>query len=294
MKLSRRSTLRSRLNLGLTVALAGAALAGPSLVDAGSSAAADVRIRIGGGGHVRLGNWHRPHYRYHGPSIRIGGAIWLGSGYRYERGFAQPPPPPPPAACDCNNGGYYPPLAPAPAPYAPAVAYAAAPADPPLSRFGIGAFLGGVAVEGVNEGQDVGLIGQIRLGRSLLVEGEIAKNTLADGDRVDRRLVAALTYELRPARRLSPYITGGLGVTQVDIGNGEFADNQSIAELGGGLRWRMTDRITLFGDLRLGGRQSIDNGDEIAPQPSDSPMAKLMPEHDEKYSRLRLGGMLTF
>ena len=293
MKLSR-STLRATL----TLAVAGAALAGPSLVDAGSSASADVRIRIGGGGRVRIGNWHRPHYRYHGPSIRIGGAIWLGSGSYYasgyERGFAQPPPPPPPpAACDCN-GGYYPPIAPAPTPYAPQVAYAAAPADPPLSRFGIGAFLGGVAVEGVNEGQDVGLVGQIRLGRSLLVEGEIAKNTLAGGDRVDRRLVAALTYELRPARRLSPYITGGLGVTQVDIGNGEFADSQSIAELGGGLRWRMTDRITLFGDLRLGGRQSIDQGDAITPQPTDSPMAKLMPEHDEKYSRLRLGGMLTF
>ena len=286
MNLSRAPRLRVAL-LALTLGLSGTALAGST-----SMAEADVRIRIGGGGQVRLGNWHRhrPHVRYHRPTIRIGGAIWLGGSY-YARGFAQPPPPPAAPPCDCASGGYYPPIAPAPHTY---VAAPMAPARPRLPRFGVGAYVGGVAVEGVNEGQDVGLVGQFRLGRSLLVEGEIAKNTLADGDRVDRRLMAGLTYELGPHRRLAPYVTAGIGVTQVDVGGGEFEDEQSIMELGGGLRWRMSERITLFGDLRMGARESIERSDEIKPQPTDPALARVMPENEEKYSRLRLGAMLTF
>ena len=288
MNLSRAPRLRLAL-LALTLGLSGTALAGST-----STAEADVRIRIGGGGTVRLGNWHhhRPHVRrYHGPRIRIGGAIWLG-GSSYDRGFAQPPPAPAaPPPCDCASGGYYPPIAPAPHGY---LAAPMPPARPPLPRFGVGAYVGGVAVEGVNEGQDVGLVGQVRLGRALLVEGEIAKNTLADGDRVDRRLMAGLTYELGPHRRLAPYVTAGIGVTQVDVGGGEFEDEQSIMELGGGLRWRMSERITLFGDLRMGARESIERSDEIKPQPTDPALARVMPENEEKYSRLRLGAMLTF
>lgn len=283
----------SRSSFRVSLALVAFGLAGTALVGTASTASADVRIRIGGGGHIRFGGWHRPTYRYHGPSIRIGGAIWLGSGYYYGRGFAQPPPPPPPPspACDCGTG-YYPPIAPAPTAYA--VAQPVAAPEAPLPRFGIGAYLGGVAVQGANEGQDVGLVGQIRLGRSLLVDGEIAKNTLADGDRVDRRLMAGLTYELAAQRRLSPYITAGLGVTQVDVGGGTYEDAQSLAEVGGGVRWRMSERISLFGDLRLGARQSIDNADGIKPQPTDPVLAKVVPDSDEQYSRLRLGAMLTF
>ena len=146
----------------------------------------------------------------------------------------------------------------------------------------------------VNEGQDVGLVGQFRLGRSLLIDGEIAKNTLASGDRVDRRLMAGLTYELAANRRLSPYIAGGLGVTQVDVGGGSYQDSQSLAELGGGLRWRMTDRLSLFGDLRFGARHSIDSTAATDPRPMDTGLAKVMPQSDEKYSRMRLGAMLTF
>lgn len=287
MSSSRRPTLRLSLAV-LAFGLTGATLAGTT-----STASADVRIRIGGGGHIRFGNWHRPTFRYHGPSIRLGGAIWLGGGYYGNGGFAQPPPPPPPPpSCDCDPG-YYPPIAPAPTAYAAAPL---APAPAPLPRFGIGVYAGGVAVQGVNEGQDVGLVAQIRLGRSLLVDGEIAKNTLASGDRVDRRLMAGLTYELAASRPLSPYISAGLGVTQVDVGGGSYQDSQSLAELGGGLRWRMTDRISLFGDLRFGARKSTDNGmtGSTDPRPMDPALAKVMPQPDEKYSRLRLGAMLTF
>lgn len=283
------SSLRPTLRISLAVLAFG--LSGVTLAATSSRASADVRIRIGGGGHIRFGHWHRPTYHYQGPSVRIGGAIWLGGSYYSGdgQGFAQPPPPPPPA-CDCGTG-YYPPIAPAPTAYA--VAPLMAP-PPPLPRFGIGAYLGGVAVQGVNEGQDVGLVGQFRLGRSLLVDGEIAKNTLASGDRVDRRLMAGLTYELAANRRLSPYISGGLGVTQVDVGGGSYQDSQSLAELGGGVRWRMTDRLSLFGDLRFGARQSIDSNAASDPKPMDTGLAKVMPQSDEKYSRMRLGAMLTF
>ena len=288
------TTRRPTLRVALAVAAFG--LTGLAFAGTASEAHADVRIRIGGGGHVRIGGWHRPrpHVRYHGPSIRIGGAIWLGGSYYgsgyYARGFAQPPPPPAPPACDCGTG-YYPPVAPAPSTY---VAAQAAPALEPLPRFGVGAYLGGVSVDGEHEGEDVGLVGQFRFGNSgLLVDGEIAKNTLAGGDRVDRRLMVGLTYELGPRRRLAPYITGGLGVTQVDVGGGEYEDAQSIAEIGGGLRWRMTDRISLFGDLRVGGRESIQD-ETPDPRPTDPTLARVAPNGDEEYSRLRLGAMLTF
>lgn len=281
------STRRLTFALGLAFALAGVSAAGST-----HEASADVRVRIGGGGSIRFGHWHRPVYRYHSPHIRIGGAIWLGGGYYYQRGFAQPPPPPaPPAPCNCGTG-YYPPIAPAPTAYA--VAPVAAPAEPPLPRFGIGAYLGGVEVDGTHEGEDVGLVGQFRLGRALLVEGEVAKNTLADGARVDRRLMAGLSYELGPHRRLSPYLSAGLGVTQVDVGGGTYEDAQSLAEIGGGLRWRMSERITLFGDVRLGARQTIDNGSEITPQPTDPALSRVVPDSEEQYSRMRLGALVTF
>ncbi|HVV83486.1 MAG TPA: hypothetical protein VHE35_10460 [Kofleriaceae bacterium] len=284
----------SRPSLRIALALAAFGLTGAALAGTASTASADVRIRLGGGGHIRLGHWHRPYYHYAGPTIRIGGAIWLGGGY-YGRGFAQPPPPPPPpappAACDCS--GYYPPVAPA-----PSTAYAVAPveaAPAPLPRLGVGAFLGGVEVGGEHEGQDVGLVAQLRLGRSLLVEGEVAKNTLADGDRVDRRWMAGLSYELGAHRRLAPYITGALGISQVDVGGGSYQDDQSLAEIGGGLRWRMTDRIELFGDLRFGARQSMDSQDmATTPAPTDPALARVMPDDSESYSRMRLGAMLTF
>jgi hypothetical protein len=170
------------------------------------------------------------------------------------------------------------------------------PAPEPLNRFGIGAYLGGVSVDGEHEGEDVGLVGQFRLGQSgLLFEGEIAKNTLEGGDRVDRRLMAGLTYELGKRRRLAPYVTAGFGVTQVDVGGGEFQDAQSIAEIGGGLRWRMSDRISLFGDIRFGGRESIQDDDDAPdPRPTDPDLARIAPDADEEYSRVRLGAMLTF
>ena len=280
--------------LGLAVALAGTTAAATA-----SDASADVRVRIGGSAHVRIGG-PRVHVRPYRPwrpwrpyrPVVVGGSVWVG-GYYYDRPFAQPPPPPPPpAACDCAPSYY--PLTPAPT----TVYAAAAVEEPPLPRFGIGAFLGGVSVDGEHEGEDVGLVGQFRLGQSaLLLEGEIAKNTLEDGSRVDRRMMIGLDLELGKHRRLAPYLAAGLGTTQVEV-EGGWEDNQAVAELGVGLRYRLSDRITLFGDLRWGSRESIDgeDGDAPAPLPADGTTARtVMPDDDgESYSRMRLGGLVTF
>ena len=86
----------------LTVALVAAATILPAGVAlTASDASADVRVRIGGSAHVRIGGGARvrhvrPHWRHrhiHRPVVYVGGHIWLGGGYYYERPFAQPPPP---------------------------------------------------------------------------------------------------------------------------------------------------------------------------------------------------------
>ncbi|HUQ04850.1 MAG TPA: outer membrane beta-barrel protein [Kofleriaceae bacterium] len=286
------------LSLGLSSLAAAATLftAGSALT--ANEASADVRVRIGGSAHVRIGGPRvrvvRPYYRYrpvHRPTVYVGGHIWLGGGYYYDRPFAQPPPPPPPADCNCD-GQYYGPIAPAPATYvsAPVVI------EQPLPRWGIGAFMGGVSVDGEHEGEDVGLIGQFRLTRGLLLEGEIAKNTLEDGGRVDRRMMAGLKYELGAERRWAPYLAAGIGTTQVEV-EGGWQDSQAVAEVGAGLRWRLSPSISLFGDMRFGSRESIEEtptrGDG-APPTDDTSLRSLVPESEESFSRVRLGGMVTF
>lgn len=293
----------TRTSLLTIPAIAFGLLLGGSAV-APQEASADVRVRIGGRAHVRIGGGgYRPHrvrvirpwYRHrhvHRPVIHVGGHIWLGGGYYYERPFAQPPPPPA-VTPGCNCGPeYYGPIAPAPQPYAAAVVVAD---EPRLPRWGFGAFMGGVSVDGEHEGEDVGLIGQLRLTKGLLVEGEIAENTLEDGGRVDRRLLVGLNYEFGAQRRLAPYVTAGIGTTQVEVDDGAWEDNQAIAEIGAGLRWRLSDRIALFGDLRFGSRDSFHDDDRAVPEPDLGATGRsLMPEGEEEYSRIRLGGMITF
>jgi opacity protein-like surface antigen len=262
-------------------------------------AAADVRVRIGGSAHVRINGGHvraprvrviRPYWRHryvHRPSIHVGGHIWVGGGYYYERPFAQPPPPP--ASCNCEPQ-YYGPIAPAPAP-APYVVAAAE--EPVLPRWGLGVFMGGVSVDGEHEGEDLGFVGQFRLTRGLLIEGEIAKNTLEDGGRVDRRMMVGLNYELGAERRWAPYVTAGIGNTQVEVA-GDWQDSQAVAEIGAGLRWRLSPRLALFGDARLGSRESLESNDRTPPPLSDATARALVPDQEESYSRVRLGAMVTF
>jgi opacity protein-like surface antigen len=280
-------------NLSLALAAAASLFAAGSALTA-NDASADVRVRIGGRAHVRIGGPRvvvRPYWRYHRPyrpTVYVGGHIWVGGGYYYERPFAQPPPPPPIESCNCDPQ-YYGPIAPAPATYVSAAAVE----EPILPRWGFGVFMGGVSVDGEHEGEDVGLVGQLRLTRGLLVEGEIAKNTLENGGRVDRRMMAGLKYELGAERRWAPYLTAGLGTTQVKV-DGGWEDNQAIGEVGAGLRWRLSPRLALFGDIRLGQRETVESDNTLQPVPTDASTRALVPDDEESYSRVRLGGMLTF
>lgn len=268
-------------------------LAGTALIAGAQAASADVRIRIGGGGHVRIGGGGavRSHWVHrHAPRVRVQGHIWIGGGTYYQP-FAQPPPPPPPPqyqGCNCEQPQVYYPIAPQPVGYVNAPV-AVAP-EAPLPRFGVGAFLGGVAVDGEHEGKDVGLVGQFRLTRGLVVEAEIAKNELEGGARIDRRIMAGLQLELRPHRRLTPYLAGALGTTQVEVGE-DWVDHQAMAEIGGGLRYRVSERLSLFGDFRFGQRQLSDNDTPIV---LDDTARTYLPENDEQYTRARFGGLVTF
>lgn len=268
-------------------------IAGTALIAGAQAASADVRIRIGGGGHVRIGGGGhvRSHWVHrHSPRVHVQGSIWIGGGTYYQP-FAQPPPPPPPPmyqGCNCEQPQVYYPIAPQPVGYV-AAPVAAAP-EAQLPRFGIGAFLGGVAVDGEHEGKDVGLVGQFRLSRSLVIEAELAKNELEGGARIDRRIMAGLQLELRPHRRLTPYIAGALGTTQVEVGE-DWVDHQAMAEIGGGLRYRLSERLSVFGDFRFGQRQLSDGKDA---QPIDDAARTYLPENDEQYTRARFGGLVTF
>lgn len=269
------------------------------------TATADVRVHIGGSAHVRIGGgpvrarWihRRVHHRPHRPHIRIHGGIWVGRVYQ-PGPFAQPPPPPAVAPCNCESPTYYPPIAPAPQAYPVQATYVAAPAERPLPRLGLGAFVGGVDVAGEHEGEDVGLVASLRLTRGLHVEGEIAENELADGARVDRRVMLGLKYELAPRKKLSPYLAGAIGGTQVEVGD-RWEDHQRLAEIGGGLRLKLGDRFALFGDLRWGNRELVEqDGLEPDPRPApgtdDSPQARVLPADQENYARGRVGLMMMF
>lgn len=277
-------------------------IAGVAVTASAQAASADIRVHIGGGARVHIGggpvraHWVRPWRQvYHPrPVIRIGGSIWLGGGY-YSQPFAQPPPPPPPPAesCNCEAPNAYYPIAPAPVTYA--VAAPVEVVERPLPRWGLGAYLGGVSVDGEHEGKDVGLVGQLRLTRGLIAEAEIAKNELADGVRTDRRFMAGLQYELSPRNKLSPYAAAAIGVTQVEIGDNEWQDNQSVAEIGGGLRLRLGDRLQVFGDFRFGQRQMIDDGKDTPIATDVGTTARAaMPADEERITRVRFGGMLMF
>jgi hypothetical protein len=277
----------------VTAALAAAAFMGVEAASV-SDASADVRIRVGGHAHVRVGGAVRvraPHVRWRvrrppPPPLRIhvGGAIWVGGGY-YGPRFSAPPPPP--VDCDCGSGNYYPVVA------QPSVgAYVPPPPRPALPRWGVGVAAGGIDVEGQDAGDDLALIGRLRLTPRWQLEGEIGKNELADGTRVDRRLGAGLNFEFSPYNRFTPYLVGTMGVTQVEVADGEYESSQSFGEVGVGLRFAVTPRIHLSGDIRAGSRAAIDD----EPQPLDASARMVAPPDDEseEYTRARLAAVLFF
>jgi hypothetical protein len=157
-------------------------------------------------------------------------------------------------------------------------------------RWGVGAFAGSMSPDGVESGSDLGILGQYRFSRSFALELEVAKSKLADGGRVDRRMGAAVLYNLSPRRTLAPFILAGAGYGQTEIADGEFHAEQAYGEVGAGLRLRLSKSIHVVADLRAGRRDSKEDYVYMTSDPSSSPSLK----RDEDYTRLRVGGLLTF
>lgn len=286
----------------LPALLTAALLAVPVLILDARPAQADARIRVraDAGVHVRGSvrvaprTYHRrtrrllTHRRYATPPAPVrlhvdGGVYWSGGIYVGPRFAAPPPPPPPPPSCDCEPPPVY-------APYhqpAPPPTVVAAPA-PALPRLGIGVFAGSVGVDNRLRGDDVGLLGRVRLTDALLLEGEVARAEMDDG-RVDRRLGGALLYDLAPRSRLSLHVLGGAGVTQAEIGDWQ-QQQQRYGELGLGLTYRATPRLHLAADLRGGAREPIDAVSASAEVNALMPSATA----EERFSRGRLSAVLYF
>jgi hypothetical protein len=171
--------------------------------------------------------------------------------------------------------------------------YAAVAPEQELPRFGLGLFAGGISVNQQQSSSDVGVLGRLRLTDGLLVEGELGKTELANGVRVDRRLAASLVYELGAHNALAPFVVGGVGVNQADVGGGNWSTNQNFAEIGGGLRWALSRNLHLTVDFRAGSRQASDTPTSgltgvartVAPSPASN---------DESYTRGRLSAILFF
>jgi len=237
-------------------------------------------------------------YGYRAPYYRTGGRIWVGGGYYgpsayyYYRPYYYSYYYAPEAAVP----SYYP-VAPGPTVGGPGVAASTMVAVPQrdLPKLGLGLFAGGISVEGVDQSSDVGVLGRLRLGNGgLLIEGELAKTSFKDDERVDRRIGGSLIYEFGARNALAPYVLVGLGVNQAQVGDG-YDTTQDFAEVGVGLRLALSEHIHLALDVRAGSRNTVSSDDSIsggiartiAPPPASS-------NESEEYTRARLSAILMF
>lgn len=294
--------MNRKFSIALSFAL-GAVMALPVLAFEGSTAQADRRTRFEASGHVRIGGHvrvrgparvrvrrparYRTRYRYRAyrPQVRyrlrIGGGFYYGHHYGYGYRYAEPPPP---CSYECGPSTYVHRPAPQPVPVRAV--------DPRFPRFGFGLFAGGMNVEDREASSDVGLLGRFRLTRSIALEGEIAKSELEDGSRIDRRLGAALIWDLAPRSRLSPHLLVGLGAVRADInseGTSAHAD-QAYGEVGVGLGWRLSSRFEISADIRAGAREATGEEPVVFSTVGSEPLV----QEDESYTRGRLAAMLYF
>jgi hypothetical protein len=272
------------------------------------------RYRFGGGGRVHVHarvpsggvsvTYSRSPRWYPGRSWSVGGSVYVGPRNYYPRSYYpryEPYRPyyqyhyyrPVPSYYGYYEQSYYP-VAPAPA-MAPAVAVAAPAPQRQLPKFGIGLFAGGVSVEDVEESSDLGVLGRYRLTQGLLIEGELGKTSYAGDLRVDRRLGASLVYEIGAHNRLAPYVLGGLGAQQADVG-GEFTTTQNFAELGIGLRLALTPSVHILFDVRAGSRASVssDQPELVGAMARTVSPPSVDSDESEEYTRARLAAALYF
>lgn len=280
----------------------GAVLFGALTFAAPESASADVRVHVGGG--VRIGprsHWRAPVYRpYYRPYYSAGGAIWVGGAYGGYDGYRTYAAPPPAPSCNCVPGAvpsYYPGY------YTQApqnVYYSGATAPAPLPRLGIGAFTGGLDVDGEN-GNDLGLLARLRLSGGWMLEGELGVTEMQSAQDLgldpDTRFGGALVYEIGTRNTWAPYLVAGLGAIQTD--NSE-ADARGYGEIGVGLRWALTDHLHLAFDVRAGAQDRSEQFDQpvilegSAAARIASPVGQSSTDDSESYTRGRLSVMLYF
>ena len=273
-------------------------LGAAALLQAGTAEAGRAHFsgsaRIGGSVHIS-GRWHgsahfgRP-YSYWRPRVWVGGGIWYGPSYYYPRSYYYYYPE---AVPSYYGGGSYYPVQPTAAPGVVAVA----PVEPPLPMLGLGVFAGGSSVKDQQVSSDLGAMLRLRLGGGLLVEGEIAKTTFKDNERVDRRLGASLVYEIGARNAWAPYLLAGGGVQQADV-DGSFTTTQDFGEIGVGLRWALSRNFHLTADVRAGRSKTVDSNQPIivngTARSVAPPSGKLGGDDTEDYTRGRLAAILYF
>lgn len=264
-----------------------------------------VGVHVGGGGihaHVGVGAHYARGYRgYRGYGYRgyARGHIYVGPSYGYyyrpyySYGYPEYVP-------SYYGASYYP-----VAPVAQASAVAIRPL-PELPRFGIGASTGATSVEDKSDSGDISILGRFRLTDGLILEGELGKTTYTAGDREDRRLGASLIYEIGARNRWAPYVVGGLGVQQAQVGtdSGDYSTVQDFAEIGVGLRWAITPQFHIMADVRAGSRNTVsDNSDTLQPQNgtigttarvSSAPPTSSSDNTSESYTRGRIAAVFYF
>jgi hypothetical protein len=286
--------LKRELLVNKPLLTTGALLFGALTFATPKQAVADIRVSIGGGVRIGSPRWRQPVYRpYYRPHHAIGGAIWIGggsySGYGGYRTYAAPPPEP---TCNCGPGAvpsYYPGY------YSTAQPAYTAPAAPaPLPRFGIGAFAGSFESNG-EPGRDLGLMARLRLSGGWLLEGEVGASEFQSahdqGLDPQRRMGAALVYEIVARNSWAPYLVAGMGAVQ----SMHQSDPQGFGELGIGLRWALTDNLHLAVDIRAGNQGKPD---EAVDAPTAArvviPNDPSFSDSGEDYTRGRLSAMLYF
>jgi opacity protein-like surface antigen len=133
------------------------------------------------------------------------------------------------------------------------------------------------------ESGEIGVFGRFRLSKSFILEGELSRSETEDATRVDRSVGAALLYEFRPYRALSPYVLAGLGATGAEAFGGAATAAYGYGEVGAGLSYQLTPRVSVLADLRGGSRHA-----DMHSIKSDAFAV------EEEYWRVRLGGLLHF
>ena len=155
-------------------------------------------------------------------------------------------------------------------------------------RWGIGAFAGSMTIVDGAAGSDLGLLLQRQLAPSLILEGELARSTLSEIGRRERRAGASLQLLLAPRSSLSPLVLVGMGAGRTELAGGQLDARQGYGELGLGVMYRASRRFALSVDARAGNRHT----EEDVSYRSSEPMSA--PDRTERFSRVRLSGLVRF